>query len=132
MSINDNSGVTAARPAAAARDTSTRSGSGSARYQDVGLDPGAPGGSSSSDNPFDGATAGAESRPCALVIWWEEWQTQEDERTCPECAPLDKQWFEVGKGPSVPLHDNCRCRRVLVWWDCYQSDGTWEKGGRPQ
>jgi SPP1 gp7 family putative phage head morphogenesis protein len=32
------------------------------------------------------------------------WQTAEDERTCPECAPLDGQVFPLDKLPGPPLH----------------------------
>ena len=137
MSISDNSGVTSTRPASTDRATSTRGDSTTARYQD--LNAGGSGGTSSPgadpQPPKDQSGLDPEDpglRPCAKVIWWEEWHTAEDERVCPECSPLDKRWYEQGKGPVPPLHDNCRCERVLVWWDCYQSDGTWEKGGRPQ
>jgi SPP1 gp7 family putative phage head morphogenesis protein len=40
------------------------------------------------------------------------WQTAEDERTCPECAPLDGQVFLLGKLPGPVLHANCRCWTV--------------------
>ncbi len=140
MSISDSSGTTGSRPTDANRADITRSGSNSARYEATDVGGGASntvdGSKVNTDhnngNAFDGSTATGESRPCAKIIWYEEFETQEDERVCPECGPLDKRWYEVGKGPTPPLHDHCRCRRVLVWWDCFQSDGTWEKGGRPQ
>lgn len=128
MTISDSNGPTSARPSSANRSDVTRDGGGSARYQ--AIDSGGSGGSGS--DPYNGSSAGGEARPCALIVWWEEWHTMEDERTCPECAPLHKQWYEQGKGPAPPLHDHCRCWRELVWWDCYQSDGTWESGGRAQ
>jgi len=37
------------------------------------------------------------------------WQTAEDERTCPECAPLDGKVFPLDKLPSLPLHPDGRC-----------------------
>jgi SPP1 gp7 family putative phage head morphogenesis protein len=37
------------------------------------------------------------------------WQTAEDERTCPECAPLDGKVYPLNKLPGPPLHSNCRC-----------------------
>ncbi|MBI5788965.1 MAG: minor capsid protein [Candidatus Schekmanbacteria bacterium] len=40
------------------------------------------------------------------------WQTAEDERTCPECAPLDEQIYDLGKLPSLPYHPSCRCWSV--------------------
>ncbi len=148
MSISDNSGRLSTRNAASSsstpnRSTSTRPDLASVRPLS-GLDPGSGGGGdtppppvndpgkTNADNPFDGSEAGGEvGRPCAYIIRYFEWDTAEDERVCPECAPLDGQWFEEGKGPVPPLHDHCRCKLVYVWYDCYQSDGTWEKGGRP-
>ncbi len=142
MTISDNSGRTSTRGADTSRQAGgvTRSGSNSARYE--AIDIGGGGGNTIDNskvntdhnvgNAFDGATATGESRPCAVIVWYEEFKTKEDERVCPECGPLDKKWFEVGKGPIPPLHDHCRCIRELVWWDCYQSDGTWQDGGRPQ
>ncbi len=37
------------------------------------------------------------------------WQTAEDERTCPECAPLDGKVYPLDKLPALPLHPLCRC-----------------------
>jgi SPP1 gp7 family putative phage head morphogenesis protein len=37
------------------------------------------------------------------------WQTAEDERTCPECAPLDGQVFLLDKLSAPPYHPDCRC-----------------------
>lgn len=46
------------------------------------------------------------------------WQTAGDERTCPECGPLDGQtWDDSTPMPSPPLHTNCRCRIVLAATD---------------
>lgn len=61
---------------------------------------------------------GAGTRPCTQWVVWEEWQTAEDERTCPQCRPLDGAWWRQGDGPQPPLHVNCRCRREVVWWEC--------------
>ena len=142
MSISDSSGSATTRPTSENRADAARGDSGSARYEadDTGsgnsFDQSKTGGAantgSDSGNAFDGADATGESRPCAKIIWYDQWYTAEDERVCPECAPLDGQWFEQGSGPAPPLHDNCRCERRVVWWDCYQSEGSWEKGGRAQ
>jgi len=37
------------------------------------------------------------------------WVTAGDERTCPECGPLDGQEFPMDKMPPIPLHPQCRC-----------------------
>lgn len=38
--------------------------------------------------------------------------------TCIRCSALDGQQFELGKGPSIPLHPRCRCiaRPVTKSW----------------
>jgi len=36
------------------------------------------------------------------------WVTAADERTCPQCGPLDGQEFWIDKVPSMP-HPQCRC-----------------------
>lgn len=136
MSISDSNGPTAARPDSSNRSTSTRSTGDSARYQGdlTGSGGSSDSGSSSGDTGSVGGTEGQDlapgDRPCAYVIYSEVWTTAEDEKVCPECAPLDGKWYEQGHGPQPPLHDHCRCTRTVVWWDCYQSDGSWEKGGR--
>lgn len=49
-------------------------------------------------------------------VRFERWQTQADERVCPECGPLDGMvWEEGAGGPYPPLHVNCRCARALAW-----------------
>lgn len=40
------------------------------------------------------------------------WLTAGDERTCPECGPLDGREFPLAKLPSQPLHPACRCTHV--------------------
>lgn len=35
-----------------------------------------------------------------------------DHATCLQCAPLDGQEFDIGKGPQPPLHYQCRCLRI--------------------
>ena len=40
------------------------------------------------------------------------WQTAEDERTCPECAPLDGKVYPLDKLPSLPLHPDGRCYTI--------------------
>lgn len=37
------------------------------------------------------------------------WVTAGDERTCPECGPLDGKEFQVEEMPTIPLHPACRC-----------------------
>ena len=37
------------------------------------------------------------------------WVTAGDERTCPECGPLDGQDFPIDKIPPLPRHPLCRC-----------------------
>ena len=37
------------------------------------------------------------------------WVTAGDERTCPECGPLDGQEFPIDKTPPLPYHPSCRC-----------------------
>lgn len=59
-------------------------------------------------------------------VYWFQFQTRGDERTCPECGPINgRQWPEGAQtAPSPPLHVNCRCsivqhrveyRRRNVW-----------------
>ena len=35
--------------------------------------------------------------------------TQEDDRVCNDCNPLDGQTFPIDEAPQPPLHRNCRC-----------------------
>ncbi len=37
------------------------------------------------------------------------WITAGDERTCPQCGPLDGQEFPMDKMPPLPRHPQCRC-----------------------
>jgi hypothetical protein len=48
-------------------------------------------------------------------VVWTRWITAGDERTCPECAPLDGTLWRDGEGPEPPLHPNCRCVRVTAF-----------------
>jgi SPP1 gp7 family putative phage head morphogenesis protein len=48
-------------------------------------------------------------------IVWTRWITASDERTCPECAPLEGTLWREGEGPEPPLHGNCRCVRVTAF-----------------
>lgn len=48
-------------------------------------------------------------------ITWMRWITANDERTCPECAPLEGTLWREGEGPEPPLHVNCRCVRVVAF-----------------
>ncbi len=43
-----------------------------------------------------------------------KWITAHDERTCPECAPLDGRVFRIEDAPGPPKHANCRCTVVSV------------------
>ena len=38
-----------------------------------------------------------------------KWLTAQDERTCPECGPLDGQVFKIDDAPGPPKHPACRC-----------------------
>lgn len=92
-----------------------------AQFQAVGLDPGTGGPAPSQPtDPFDGSQASGDvsERECTQWRVWEEWRTAADERVCPECAPLHGAWFVKFSGPQPPLHGNCRCTRVEVWWEC--------------
>ena len=44
-----------------------------------------------------------------LGVEREIWLSANDERTDEECLDLDGQVFNVGEGPTIPLHFNCRC-----------------------
>lgn len=37
------------------------------------------------------------------------WISSYGMRTCPECADLNNQIFEIGEVPAIPLHAMCRC-----------------------
>jgi SPP1 gp7 family putative phage head morphogenesis protein len=37
------------------------------------------------------------------------WVTAGDERTCPECGPLDGKEFPINQAPPTPKHPQCRC-----------------------
>lgn len=37
------------------------------------------------------------------------WQTERDNKVCPECAPLDGKVFDIDKVPQIPSHYRCRC-----------------------
>ncbi len=43
-----------------------------------------------------------------------KWLTAQDERTCPECAPLDGRVFKIDEAPGPPKHPACRCTVVTV------------------
>ena len=67
-------------------------------------------------------------------VEWFRWDTMHDERTCPECGPLDgRTWPESVAIPSPPLHVNCRCRLVHdhTEWRVRQVE-TWQREWRPQ
>jgi hypothetical protein len=71
-----------------------------------------------SSGPLDTAEHGTSSRFLEVLlprITWTRWVTANDERTCPECAPLDGTLWRDGEGPEPPLHGNCRCVRVVAF-----------------
>ena len=37
------------------------------------------------------------------------WHTQEDDRVCEDCEPLDGQVFPINAMPQLPRHIHCRC-----------------------
>ena len=43
-----------------------------------------------------------------------EWVTQQDEKVCAECEPLDGQIFKIDKVPMLPRHYGCRCYIIPV------------------
>jgi len=48
-------------------------------------------------------------------ILWHQWQTANDERTCPECGAMQgRSWREDQAMPAPPLHVNCRCQVVYA------------------
>ena len=60
-------------------------------------------------------------------VLWTRWLTEEDERVCPECGPLDGTVWEDGGGPSPPLHVGCRCRRAPAFTEWRTRSATaWE------
>jgi len=46
-----------------------------------------------------------------------KWLTAHDERTCPECAPLDGRIFNMDDAPGPPKHPGCRCTYLSVLED---------------
>lgn len=51
----------------------------------------------------------------AIGELWTRWETAGDERVCPECGPLDGVVWPAGEGPHPPLHNQCRCARVIAF-----------------
>ena len=74
----------------------------------------------------DGGGAAApppiDTRVCVWTWVWEEWRTA-GRNACPKCAPYVGEWFREDQGPWPPLHPNCDCYRVAVYWECYSSSG---------
>ena len=71
------------------------------------------------------------------LIRYEAWETQDDERTCEICGPLDGTTWVAGEGFSPPIHDHCRCRReyhhtefrrreIEAWRDIAVPRSSWE------
>jgi hypothetical protein len=72
-----------------------------------------------------GPGAGApppETRACAWTWVWYEWRTAGG-NACPKCAPYVGEWFREDQGPRPPLHPNCDCYLVAVYWECYSTTG---------
>ncbi len=62
-----------------------------------------------------------------MPIVWSRWTTASDERTCPECAPLDGLAWPDGAGPVPPLHPSCRCARLPAFTEWRSRETTdWE------
>jgi hypothetical protein len=60
-------------------------------------------------------------------VVWTRWTTAADERTCPECAPLDGMVWPDGDGPAPPLHPSCRCARLPAFTEWRTRETTaWE------
>lgn len=38
-----------------------------------------------------------------------------DGRTCQICGGYDGSVFKTGTGPTIPVHENCRCQYVPIW-----------------
>ena len=62
--------------------------------------------------PISERTGETVSRPQLIPTYWSRWVTAHDERTCPECGPLDGATWPLDEGPRPPLHTHCRCERV--------------------
>ena len=57
-----------------------------------------------------------EQTAVIFPVRWYQWQTANDERTCPECGSMNgRTWHEQQAIPAPPLHGNCRCRVVHAW-----------------
>ncbi|MAR55991.1 MAG: hypothetical protein CMM93_02305 [Rickettsiales bacterium] len=46
------------------------------------------------------------------IVLGEQWIATLDSRTTATCASLDGKIFDIGKGPQVPRHFNCRSQRI--------------------
>lgn len=42
-------------------------------------------------------------------VQYVRWHTQEDERVCEDCEPLDGKVFPIDAMPQIPQHPRCRC-----------------------
>jgi len=49
-----------------------------------------------------------------------KWITAHDERTCPECMPLDGKVFRIEDAPGPPKHPGCRCSETAFLGDSGQ------------
>ena len=43
-----------------------------------------------------------------------EWLTEEDDRTCEICGPLDGKRYPINQPPVIPSHPRCRCTLLPV------------------
>lgn len=55
-------------------------------------------------------------------VTWDVWVTASDKLVCARCASLAGRLFRRGHGPRPPLHDECRCRRVLAFVQVVEDD----------
>jgi hypothetical protein len=45
------------------------------------------------------------------ITWRDRFYTRADIRVCPICGPYHGRIYDIGRGPSPPLHYGCRCTR---------------------
>lgn len=60
-------------------------------------------------NSASNAAAQASYEANRDVIANLRWVATLDDKTCPQCGPLDGRTFSVDRGPRPPAHPNCRC-----------------------
>ena len=61
------------------------------------------------------------------------WETAEDERVCPICAPRHGRVWPKGSFPAIPAHVNCRCAAIPTsWLYISKHPAEWMGGTVPQ